>query len=75
MLKNSNVVHCVRVLLTGTIVAPFWAHLSVVWDWCGHYTLTLCIIRGNGAPPLLLCNGPMSWQCSQGYLVRTIVIM
>ena len=30
---GSNVVHCVRVPLTGTTMAPFWMHLSVVWDW------------------------------------------
>ena len=28
---GSDVVHCVRVLLTGTTVAPSWARWSLVW--------------------------------------------
>ena len=69
-----DVVYCIWVSLTGTTVAPFWAHLSAVWDWFGHCTLTLYIIRANGAPLMLLCNGATPWQCSQGYLEHIATI-
>ena len=38
---ESDVVHCVRVSLTGTIVAPSWAHGSLIGDWFVHLTFTL----------------------------------
>ena len=38
---GSDVVHCVRLSLTGTTVAASWAHWSVVWDWFVHVYLTL----------------------------------
>ena len=46
----SYVVHCVRASLTGTTVAPFWAHWSAVGDWCGHWKLILYIIHSDGGP-------------------------
>ena len=47
---GSDVVHCVRVSLTGTIVASSWAHWSVVGDWFAQLPSLYDIIRGNGAP-------------------------
>ena len=48
---GSDVVHCVRVSLTGTTVATSWVHWSLVGDWFVQFTLTCCdIYRGNGAP-------------------------
>ena len=38
---GSDVVHCVRVSLTGTTVAMSWAHWSLVVDWFVRLTLTL----------------------------------
>ena len=38
---GSDVVHCVRLSLTGTTVAASWSHWSVVWDWFVHINLTL----------------------------------
>ena len=38
---GSDVVHCVRLSLTGTTVAASWVHWSVVRDWFVHVNLTL----------------------------------
>ena len=40
-MRGSDVVYCVWVSLTGTIVAPSWAHWSLVGDWFVQLTLTL----------------------------------
>ena len=42
-----------------------------MWSGIGLYMFTLLcdIIRGNGAPLIVVCNGPTPWQCSQGHLV------
>ena len=47
---GSDVVLCVRVLLIGTTMAPFWTYWSVAWDCFSTFTLILYIIRGNGGP-------------------------
>ena len=55
---GSDVVHCVRFSLIGTIVAPFWAHWSLVGDWFVQLHSLCDIIRGNGAPLMLFVMGP-----------------
>ena len=73
------VVHCVRVPLTSTTVAEFWACGSLVG--IGLCTVTyLCVQYCGllGAPLSLFSNGPTSWQCNQAYmcdLVRVHVII
>ena len=47
---GSDVVHCVRVPLTGTTVALSWAHWSLVGGLVCTLPLLCDIIRGNGAP-------------------------
>ena len=37
----------------------------------GNWKLTLYIFVVMGAPLILYCKWPTSWQCSQGYLVRS----
>ena len=75
IMGGSDVVHCVWVPLTSTIVAEFWA-----WGVClglvsVHFP-SLCTISWTlGAPLLLLCNGPMSQQCSQGFCLILWLIM
>ena len=48
--NSTDVVHCIRVSSTGTTLATFWVHWSVVGDWFVHWKLTWYIIRGNGGP-------------------------
>ena len=78
LMGGSDVVHCVRVPLTGTTVAEFWACGSLVG--IGLCTVTYSCVQYCGllgAPLSLYCNGPTSWQCSQAYMfdpVRVHVI-
>ena len=65
--------HCVRVPLIGTIVADFWACGSLVGIGSCAFSYFVYNIVGIGALLLLLCNGPTSWQCSQGYLFDLVV--
>ena len=62
------VVHCVRVALTGTIVAEFWACGSLVGIGLSIFSYSVFNVWTLGAPLLLLCNGATFWQCNQGYL-------
>ena len=75
----SDVVHCVRVPLTGTTMAVFVAYGSVVGIvFCILYLLCVQYCGLLGAALSLFCNGPTSWQCSQAYmwdLVRVHVII
>ena len=72
---GSDIVHCVRVPLTGTTVAEFWAcgslvgiGLCTVADSCVQYCGLL------GAPLSFYCNGPTSWQCSQAYMFDPVCV-
>ena len=53
---GSDVLHCVQVPLTGTTVAPFGAHWSVVGLYIGSSLCTLFVVMGT--PLMLYCNGP-----------------
>ena len=63
---NPSVVHCVRVSLIDTTVAPSWAHWSVVWDWFAQLPLLCGIIRGNGAPLNAVVMGPRPGNVAKG---------
>ena len=55
---GSDVVHCVRVSLTGTTLAPSWAHSVWFGDWFVQLLSLFDIIRGNGAPLIVVVMGP-----------------
>ena len=68
-------VHCVRVPLTGTTVAEFWACGSLVG--IGLCTVTYSRVqycRLLRAPLTLYCNGPTSWQWSQAYMFDPVSV-
>ena len=70
-----TVVHFVRLLLTGTIVAEFWACGSLVG--IGLCTITYYCVQYCGllgAPLSLYCNGPTYWQCSQAYMFDLVCV-
>ena len=75
LMGGSDIVRCVQVSLTGTTVAPFWANWSVVWDWFVQLNSFCTLLTRMGAPLMLFCNGPTLWQCSQGYVVPSTMIM
>ena len=45
---GSDVVHCVRMSLTGTTIVPFWAHWSMVGIGLYNYTLFVTLLVGMG---------------------------
>ena len=65
-LAGPPIVHCARVSLTSTIVAPFWAHWSLVGDWFVQLHSLCDIIRGNGAPLMLFVMGPHPSNVARG---------
>ena len=72
---SAYVVDCVWVSWIGTTVPPFWAYWSVVGDYFVYLNSLCTLLVGMGAPLMLFCNGDKPWQCSQGYLVRSAMIM
>ena len=63
---GSDVLHRVWVSLTGTIVAPLWAHWSVVGVCFGTFTLMVYIIHGNGTPLIVFIMGPRLGNIARG---------
>ena len=61
--------HCVRVSLTGTTVAPLWARGSLVGIGLCTFYLPYTILWTIGGLPPLYCNGATPWQCSQWCLL------
>ena len=66
------VVHCVRVSLIGTTVAPSWASWSLVGDWFCTINTHFVTLLWEWGPSKCCCNGSTPWQCSQGHLVHSI---
>ena len=60
-------------------LAQLWHRFGRIGGWFGiglDIGTSLCtLFVAMGAPLKLLCNGPTPWQCSQGYLVDSAVIM
>ena len=58
-------------------LAQLWQSSGRLGVWLGLVSVhfpTICTISWTlGTPLLLLCNGPMSWQCSQEYLFDLVV--
>ena len=58
--------HCVHVSLTSTIVAAFWAHVSLVGI-VFYIIFTLYIIVNNGAPSMIVhIMGPCPSNVAKG---------
>ena len=63
---GSDVVHCVRVSLTGTIVATSWVHWSLVGDWfCTINTHSVTFLMGMG-PSKCVVMGPRPGNVARG---------
>ena len=61
-----GVAHCVPLPLTGTTVAPSWAHSSLVGDWFVQLHSLSDIIHGNKAPLMLFVMGPHPTNIARG---------
>ena len=64
---GSDVVHCVRVSLTGTTVACVLGALESGWGLvCTINTHSCDIICGNGAPLIVVVMGPRPGNVARG---------
>ena len=63
---GSDVVHCVRVSLTGTTVALSWACWSLVWGLVWTNTFTLWHLMWEWGPSKCLVMGPHPGNVARG---------